>query len=110
MELEDLQKEIHNWNGEKFPTAPSYLALLKVGEEYGELNSHYIGRIEQRVGKAPVDHQAGIEDAVGDIVISLAVFCEREHLDMDSIVERVWAEVSSRIFIMKPQNVLDVKG
>ena len=81
MKIETLQKKIRNWNSEGFPKAPSYLALIKVMEELGELASHYIGRIESRVGKPPSDHQKGIEDSVADIVISLCVFCERENID-----------------------------
>lgn len=101
MDLKTLQEKIRNWNGEKFPTAPSYLALIKVFEEAGELAGHYIGRIEQRVGKEPIDHQAGLEDSVADIVISLCVFCEREHIDLAGMVKKTWDEVSKRIFVMK---------
>ncbi len=101
MNLKELQEKIRNWNGEAFPSAPSYLALIKVMEELGELASHYIGRIETRVGKEPVDHQAGMEDAVADIVISLCVFCEREHIELGDMVEKAWTEVSKRTFVMK---------
>lgn len=105
MELKKLQEAIHNWNGERFPNAPSYLALIKVAEELGELAGHYIGRIEQRVGKPEANHNRGIKDAVGDVVISLCVFCEREGLDLEAIVETTWAEVSQRIFVMKDKGV-----
>jgi hypothetical protein len=104
MDLKTLQEKIRNWNGEKFPTAPSYLALIKFYEEAGELARHYVGRVEHRVGKTEVDHQAGIEDAVGDIVIALTVFCERERIDLATMVEIVWSEVSKRTFVMKEKH------
>lgn len=106
MDLETLQKKIHNWGGEKFPSAPSYLALIKVMEELGELASHYIGRIELRVGKEPIEHQQGLEDSVADIVISLCVFCDREHVNLASLVNKTWEEVSKRQFVIKDKNVL----
>ena len=101
MKFKDLQAEIHNWNGEKFPKAPSYLALLKILEELGELSSHYIGRIEQRVGKPEQDHQKELEDAIGDVAISLCVFCEREGIDFDKVISDTWAKVSKRTFVMR---------
>lgn len=103
MNLETLQEKIRNWNGERFPNAPSFLALIKVMEELGELAGHYIGRLEVRVGKAPSDHQKGVEDSVADVVISLCVFCEREHIDLALLVEKTWAEVSKRQFVMKAE-------
>lgn len=101
MELKTLQDNIASWEKKNFPDAPSYLSLIKIMEELGELAAHYIGRIEERVGKPPEDHKAGMDDAVADIVISLSVFCVREGIDLDSMVQNVWAEVSKRVFILR---------
>lgn len=101
MNINDLQSGIKNWSTSNFPQAPSYLALIKVQEELGELAGHYVGRLEERVGKTPVNHQAGIEDGVADVLIALCVFCVREHLDLNTLTEKTWAEVSKRSFVMK---------
>ena len=69
-------------------------------EELGELASHYIHRIEQRVGKEITNPEDGIKDAVADVVISLTVFCVREGIDLSKMVELVWAEVSKRQFML----------
>ena len=100
MHIKQIQTEIQNWETDRFPHAPSYLALIKVGEELGELDGHYIGRFEQHVGKEPIDHQAGMEDSVADVFISLCVFCTREHIDLDAVTERVWNEVKKRTFVI----------
>ncbi len=103
MDIKVLQDKIENWSTSRFPSAPSYLALIKVMEELGELAGHFIGRLEQRVGKAPVDHQAGVEDSVADVLIALSVFCVREKLDLSRLTDQVWNEVSQRTFVIKKE-------
>ncbi len=100
MEIKRLQMEIERWEEDRFPDAPSYLALIKVMEELGELASHYIHRIERRVGKEVANPEDGIKDSVADIVISLTVFCVREGIDLNKMVDEVWIEVSQRQFIL----------
>lgn len=107
MKLDELQQKIGQWQQKNFGDAPSYLALIKVMEELGELASHYIGRIEHRVGKPLVDHQAEIEDAAADVVISLCVFCYRDGIDLNSMVEIVWELVSKRKFDKVYQEATD---
>jgi hypothetical protein len=102
MDIATLQQKVKKWNDGNFPEKPSYFALIKVMEELGELAGHYIGRTEHRIGKKVVDHQAGIEDGVADVVIALCVFCVRERIDLSTMVERAWGEVSQRTFIVKP--------
>ncbi len=100
MQIKDLQSEIASWSTENFPRAPNHLALIKIQEELGELASHFIGRLEHRVGKVRTDHQVGIEDAVADVLIALTVFCVRENLDLDLLTQKAWVEVSKRKFVM----------
>lgn len=101
MDIKSFQERVREFTRSRFPNAPSHLALIKVQEEVGELAAHYIGRIEERVGKEPCDHQAGVEDSVADIVIALAVFCCRERIDLDAVLEKVWGEVSQRKFVSR---------
>jgi len=71
----------------------------------GELQGHYIKRLERRVGVTQTDHQAGVEDSVADILISLCVFCAREHLDLDTLTRKVWREVSKRTFVFTEEGL-----
>ena len=50
MIIADLQERISQWEKSRFPNAPSYLSLIKIQEELGELSGHYIKRLEQREG------------------------------------------------------------
>jgi len=102
LNIKELQNSVEKWNIRNFGVdKPSYMALLKIQEELGETSAHYIGRTEHRVGKAIVDHNAGIIDGVADILISLCVFCSREHINLDDSVTKVWDEVSKRSFVTK---------
>lgn len=102
MNLAELQERVREWNAKNFPgDRPSHLALIKVMEELGELAGHYIGRLEHRDGKKLVDHRAGIEDGVADVVIALCVFCVREKIDLSTMVDQTWDEVSKRTFTVK---------
>ncbi len=98
MDIEQLQREVGIWTRKNFGDAPSIRALVKVMEELGELAGGYIGRIEHRKGKPPADCESKVKDAVADVLIALCVFCERENIDLNEMVERVWTEVSQRVF------------
>lgn len=95
MDISKLQEKVRNWTGEKFPGAPSYLALIKIMSELGELSDNYLLRIEQRAGTQHGDAQYGVEDAVADILISLCIFAEREGIDLDKMTTMVWDEIIS---------------
>lgn len=99
MELRQLQAEVAQWTTKNFGAeAPSYLALIKVQEELGELAGAYMGRMERRVGKSYTDQQEKVRHEVADIVIALTVFCVREKLPLEHVVEEVWCEVRQRTF------------
>jgi len=94
-----LQEEVKEWQYKTFgQVVPSYLALIKLYEESGELAHHYIRRIERRVGAKPEDAEAGIRDAVADVLITLMGFCVREGVDLSQITQEVWAEVQYRAY------------
>lgn len=94
-----LQEEVKEWQYKTFGrVVPSYLALIKLYEEAGELARHYIRRVERRVGAKTEDAEAGIRDAVADVQITLMVFCVREGLDLSQITQEVWAEVQHRAY------------
>jgi hypothetical protein len=86
--FEKLQKEVGEWSRDNFPGQPDVNPLIGSSEEMGEL----VDRIDdQQVSKEEID-------AVGDIVVYLADFCEirglslQESYDMIDDVEREYQD------------------
>lgn len=99
--IDGLQEKVRVWAFRNFgKDAPSHLSAIKIMEELGELAGHYIRRLEHRAGD-DLDHEAGIRDSVGDIVIALTVFCVRENIDLLEAVETAWGEVSQRNYDLR---------
>ena len=61
-------------------------------EEVGELSHAHLKR-EQGIRGTEGEHTLAIEDAVADIVIFLADYCNSQGIDLESTVVRVWDTV-----------------
>lgn len=72
----ELQSEVGAWSQRNFPNAKPYQPLLGVQEELGELVEAHSQFMTRRVGR--ID----IEDALADLVIFLADYCERNSYSM----------------------------
>jgi NTP pyrophosphatase (non-canonical NTP hydrolase) len=70
-------------------------------EELGEL-SHAFLKKHQRI-RMDEDHDAAMVDAIGDLVIYLAGFCNAAHLDLASSVEATWIGVKKRDWVKYPE-------
>ncbi len=92
--LETLQKEQGAWQEKNFGPSPSWHALLGVQEEAGELCHAHLKSVQGI--RTNENHQAAKIDAVGDIVIYLAAYCNLEGIDLQLAVEQTWQEVSQR--------------
>lgn len=92
--LSELQVQVGAWAKRNFGPQAPYRPLLGVAEEVGEL-AHAQLKLEQgiRVGE---NHKEAIQDAVGDIVIFLADYCERSNISLAGCVENAWNEVKKR--------------
>jgi len=102
MDLNDLQKESKIWGDHNFPNQESWKPLLGIGEELGELNHAHLKLVQGiRVGENLREKQL---DAVGDIIIYLADYCNREDISLDKCVEYAWEEASKRNWIKFPKN------
>lgn len=99
--LKDLQKEVAVWATHNFGNNRE--PFLGVVEEVGEL-AHSILKRKQGIRGSEVEHNADIADAVADIVIYLADFCESEKIDLQTCVESTWNEVKKRDWIKFPKN------
>ena len=94
MDLGKLQTQLKPWVQHNFGDRPSWQPLLGLQEELGELSHAYLKR-EQRI-RTNEDHEAGIRDAVADLVIFLADFCNAEGIDLAKEVYETWVRVSKR--------------
>lgn len=113
--IRELQKQYVAWSQYNFPNKKPHEPLLGIFEELGELaeqapmNLHliqaliYIGHLahahlkrEQGIRGTADEHHAKAKDAVGDILIFLIDYCDKQGYDLQEIAETTWAEVSKR--------------
>ena len=100
--LKKLQKEHKVWLDHNFGGQPSYHSLLGVVEEVGEL-SHAHLKNEQGI-RTNEDHIALAKDAIADIVIFLASYCNSREFDFEEIIQSTWNEVKKRDWIKFPKD------
>ena len=93
--LRRLQKESKEWTQENFGVHPAWHPLLGIQEEVGEL-SHAHLKSEQGIRGNVDTHRLEKIDAIGDIVIYLADYCNQEGLDLEACVSETWRQVSKR--------------
>jgi len=93
--LRRLQDELFVWVSHNFGFRPLWHPLLGMMEELGELSHAYLKR-EQGIRGTVEEHNAEIKDAVGDIVVYLADFCNAENIDLEETIRKTWSEVKKR--------------
>ncbi len=114
--LADLQDLQGRWQEYNFGSQPSYRLLLGLTEEIGELSHSHL-KSEQGIRRNE-DHLSKAQDAVGDIVIYLAGYCNARHAespgdgwdDLHGIVERTWNQVCKRNWVEKPDTAHEGLG
>lgn len=101
--LNDIQNEIAAWSQKNFGDQDSVNPLLGVAEEVGEL-CHAVLKERQkiRVGTEAEALLAAKQDAVGDILIYLFDFCDREGLSLGRCLDYAWSEVRERDWKKNP--------
>jgi NTP pyrophosphatase (non-canonical NTP hydrolase) len=98
--LRYLQVLQGRWLDRNFPNADSWEALVGAMEELGELaHAHLKGHNLIR----GLDNTEAIQerkaDAVGDIIIYLASYCNTNDIDLEKAMEKSWAEVGARDWV-----------
>lgn len=101
MNLKTLQVENKAWAEYNFPGYEDYYPLLGIFEECGEL-AHAMLKIKQGIRGTKEDHEAKAKDAIGDIVIFLACYCNAMGFDLQECVEQAWAQVKKRDWRKNP--------
>jgi NTP pyrophosphatase (non-canonical NTP hydrolase) len=103
MKLETLQHDVGTWSRRNFPNNHPYSPLLGALEELGEL-AHAHLKLEQGIRGSTTEHVLAKSDAVGDIVIYLADYCERNNIDLDAAVTNAWNMVKLRDWVKFPKD------
>lgn len=113
MDLATLQDEHKEWVDRNFPDQIEHHGLLGSIEEGGELAlstllklahiQEAFGRLahshlkrEQGIRGSVEQHDADIEDAIGDVVIFLASYCNTNDIDLNACVTTAWDQVKGR--------------
>lgn len=100
MTTKEMQAQVGQWLQNNFGAVPATDQCLIIAEEVGEL-CHHVLKLKQGIRKNE-DHEAGVEDAVGDIVIGVMAFCSVWGIDLQETVEKVWEQVSQRRWNDRP--------
>ena len=78
--------------------------MLGVVEEVGELAHIYLKNAQSIRGMIdPEECRYLTMDAIGDIIIYLMDFCNRENIDIQEALETTWKSVSNRDWKKRPE-------
>lgn len=91
------------------PDAPSDRPLFGVVEELGELAHAHLKGL-QGIRHTPEEIADKKVDAVGDVLVYLADYCNREGIALGSCVERAWGEVKQRDWLSNPATGVATEG
>jgi len=83
------------WSIKNFGKQDPYLPLLGIVEEVGELCHAHL-KMKQRIRGHKDKHEEEAKDAIGDIVIYLADYCDRMEFDLAKCIQTAWQEVKGR--------------
>ncbi|KKL97841.1 hypothetical protein LCGC14_1830410 [marine sediment metagenome] len=92
--LRRLQEEVGPWSASNFPGLTASDNLIGVAEELGELAHAHLKHHQGRMTDEEYSEQA--QDAIGDILVFLAGYCNSADFDLEALTEKVWSEVKRR--------------
>ena len=102
IQLRHLQREAKDWQTKNFKKQKPYQPLLGIVEEVGEL-AHAHLKQEQGIRKGE-DFLGQKVDAIGDVIVFLAHYCNLSGIDLENAVYYTWQEVKQRDWIRFPFN------
>lgn len=94
LSMAELQLRQRAWSRRNFPNQKNYQCILGLVEEVGEL-AHAHLKLEQGI-RLEENLEDKRKDAVGDIVIFLAGYCNGVNISLSECVSKAWEEVSKR--------------
>lgn len=102
--LNGVQEEVSKWlRRQPFGEQKGWEPLLGIVEEVGELSHAYL-KMTQGIRGSKREHEQKLADAVGDILIYLAGFCEANGIILEEAFFDAWKEVSGRDWAKFPKN------
>jgi len=104
MLLSQLQREHKRWLEHNFPSQKSHDALLGLIEEVGELAHAHLKHEQGIRDMTEVEYRIQAADAIGDIVIYLASYCNTNEFSLPLIVKETWDRVKQRDWRKDPDN------
>lgn len=96
--LRMIQDEHWVWLKHNFPDQQDHDALLGLIEEVGEL-AHAHLKAQQAIRGTSEEHRAAASDAIGDIIIYLASYCNTNDFSLSDCFDTAWSEVENRDWI-----------
>jgi len=105
-EFREFQNDVAKWTHRNFPTALPHMPLLGLSEEVGEL-SHAHLKGEQGIRHTKAEIYRMKKDAVGDILVFLANYCDLNNLDLQDCKDHTWEQVRQRDWIANPMMTKD---
>lgn len=101
--LEQLQREHRDWVAHNFPDNKPHEPLLGAMEEVGEL-AHAHLKYEQGIrGYTKARYMVEAADAIGDLLIYLASYCNANNLDLQFCLDQTWPQVKKRDWQADPE-------
>jgi NTP pyrophosphatase (non-canonical NTP hydrolase) len=104
LKLSSFQKAHNEWLLKNFPNVEPWEALAGIIEEVGELShAHLKGHNKIRGLADEAEVRAAKADAIGDIFIYMASYCNTNGLDLELCIERAWQHVRRRDWRANPE-------
>jgi NTP pyrophosphatase (non-canonical NTP hydrolase) len=108
-DLRQFQAEHRAWLEHNFPGQKPADGLLGMVEEVGELaHAHLKG--EQGIRHTPEEIDEMKQDAIGDVFIYAASYCNTNGFDLAVCVRDAWDRVSKRDWIADPMAASQVES
>jgi len=104
MNLSELQAEHKLWVEHNFPDQLPHEPLLGLVEELGELSHAHLKHEQGIRGYTRAKYLNEAADAVGDFVIYLASYCNRNGLNLEWCVRDAWDQVQQRDWKASPSD------
>ena len=103
-DLKDFQAAHEKWLEHNFPGQTAHQGLLGIIEEVGEL-SHAHLKYEQGIRRYTDanKYEQDSMDAIGDIMVYIASYCNTNGLDMAACLQMAWGEVKDRDWQKYPE-------
>ena len=104
-DLQTIQKEQKEWSYSNFGDQPALHPLMGIVEELGEL-FHARLKFEQGIRdyQDTLKYSIEAQDAIGDLIIFLMGFCNKENWDLLTIINNTWDSVGKRDWKLYPKN------